>query len=328
MFILAIETPGPFGSTALLDQEGNVLGFEVSHGTMSHLKDLIPMIDTMLKKCGVSKDQIDLIAPSVGPGSFTGIRIGVSTARALCQALGIKAVPVPTLEAFCFKEAAADAVLDVREAAADASSGGQAAGMQADSGRTAVCAIINARRGQVYGMIDGFMEPGPYMLTDVIEAYKSKMEPDGWKLLFFGDGVDAYEKDIIEALGEPGQPGQPGPGPSARFEFVPESDRYQEAVSVGRWAAKRIRECGAAGAVNAGVETDVPAGDAGDSLDAGAAGAAAAVAALDAEAGGAEEVTGCAGDYEQLLPDYMRRAEAEQKLESGELPICRGPKQE
>ena len=262
MYILAIETTGPYGSTALLDEKGKVLGYEVSRGTMSHLKDLIPMIDTMLKKCGVAKDQIDLIAPSVGPGSFTGIRIGVSTARALCQALGIKAVPVPTLEAFCFKETAeaadtAAAVPDTRDAAV---------------GRTAVCAIINARRGQVYGMIDGFVEPGPYMLTDVIEVYKSKMEPAGWRLLFFGDGIDAYEKNIKEALGEPGS------GPSAPFEFAPEADRYQDAVSVGRWAAKRIREC--------------------------------------------------AVDFEELLPDYMRRAEAEQKLESGELPICRGPKQE
>ena len=263
MYILAIETTGPYGSTALLDEEGKVLGFEVSRGTMSHLKDLIPMIDTMLKKCGVAKDQIDLIAPSVGPGSFTGIRIGVSTARALCQALGIKAVPVPTLEAFRFKETA------------------EAAG---NGKRTAVCAIINARRGQVYGMIDGFMEPGPYMLTDVIEVYKSKMESDGWKLLFFGDGIDAYEKNIKEALGEP------GPGSSAHFEFAPEADRYQDAVSVGRWAAKRIRECAAADVASTALR--------------------------------------CAVDFEQLLPDYMRRAEAEQKLESGELPICRGPKQE
>ncbi len=290
MYILAIETTGPYGSTALLDEEGKVLGYEVSHGTMSHLKDLIPMIDTMLKKCGVAKDQIDLIAPSVGPGSFTGIRIGVSTARALCQALGIKAVPVPTLEAFCFKETAeaadtAAAVPAVREAAV---------------GRTAVCAIINARRGQVYGMIDGFMEPGPYMLTDVIEVYKSKMEPAGWRMLFFGDGIDAYEKNIKEALGEP------GPGPSASFEFAPEADRYQDAVSVGRWAAKRIRECGAATGAAAAVV---------DALDAG-------------QADVASTALGCAVDFEELLPDYMRRAEAEQKLESGELPICRGPKQE
>lgn len=261
MFILAIETTGPYGSVALLDEKGNVLGYQVSRGTMSHLKDLIPMVDTVLKKCGVSKNEINLLAPSVGPGSFTGIRIGVSTARALCQALGIKAVPVPALEAFCFKETAC--------------------------GKTAVCAIINARRGQVYGMIDGFMEPGPYMLTDVIEVYKSKMEPDGWKLIFFGDGVDAYEKDIIGALGEPGS------GPEACYDFVPESDRYQDAVSVGRWAANRIRKC-------CGIDGNVAAASSDD----------------------------CTVDFENLLPDYMRRAEAEQKLESGELPICKGPKQE
>lgn len=312
MFILAIETTGPFGSTALLDEKGNVLGCEVSRETMSHLKDLIPMVDTMLKKCGVSKDQIDLLAPSVGPGSFTGIRIGVSTARALCQALGIKAVPVPTLEAFCFKESAGIQAASVAarksgeheagiQAAFEAAcksgeheAGGQSAGGQASGGRTAVCAIINARRGQVYGMIDGFMEPGPYMLTDVLDVYKSKMEPDGGKLLFYGDGIDAYEKDIIEALG------QPGPGPECCYEFAPEEDRYQDAVSVGKWAVERIRQ---AGGVSCGLD--------------GCAGA-----------DNARGENGAAVDYENLLPDYMRRAEAEQKLESGELPICKGPKQE
>lgn len=286
MFILAIETTGPYGSTALLDEKGNVLGCEVSRETMSHLKDLIPMVDTMLKKCGVSKDQIDLLAPSVGPGSFTGIRIGVSTARALCQALGIKAVPVPTLEAFCFKESAdmqtaSEAAFVAARKSGDHEAGGNGSDGHAAGGRTAVCAIINARRGQVYGMIDGFMEPGPYMLTDVLDVYKSKVEPDGGKLLFYGDGIDAYEKDIIEALG------QPGPGPECCYEFVPEEDRYQDAVSVGKWAVERIRQAGG-------------------------------VCGLD----------GAAVDYEKLLPDYMRRAEAEQKLESGELPICKGPKQE
>lgn len=277
MFILAIETTGPYGSVALLDEKGNVLGYEVSHGTMSHLKDLIPMVDTVLKKCGVSKNEIDLLAPSVGPGSFTGIRIGVSTARALCQALGIKAVPVPALEAFCFKETA------LREAARKFC--GQAA--EAACGKTAVCAIINARRGQVYGMIDGFMEPGPYMLTDVLHVYKEEMEPLGYKILFFGDGIDAYEKDIVEALGTSGSEQEPC------FEFAPKEDRYQDAVSVGRWAANRIRKC-------CGIDGNVAAASSDD----------------------------CTVDFENLLPDYMRRAEAEQKLESGELPICKGPKQE
>ena len=145
-------------------------------------------------------------------------------------------------------------------------------------------------------MIDGFMEPGPYMLTDVLDVYKSKVEPDGGKLLFYGDGIDAYEKDIIEALG------QPGPGPECCFEFAPKEDRYQDALSVGKWAVERIRQAGGVCGLD-GV------GD-------------------DAGAGGVCALDGAAVDYENLLPDYMRRAEAEQKLESGELPICKGPKQE
>lgn len=138
-------------------------------------------------------------------------------------------------------------------------------------------------------MIDSFMEPGPYMLTDVIEVYKSKLEPYGCRMLFFGDGIDAYEKDIIAALGQPiGKDVQRGRGAfgttAAGFEFVPKGDRYQDAVSVGKWAVDRIKRAGG--------------------------------------------VDGCTVDYENLMPDYMRRAEAEQKLESGELPICKGPKQE
>lgn len=278
MFILAIETTGSYGSVALLDGDGNVLGYEVSRDTMSHLKDLIPMVDTVLKKSGVSKNEINLIAPSVGPGSFTGIRIGVSTARALCQALRIRAVAVPTLEAFCFKESAPAAARcqeaggSVTSAACDGAAACEA-GDGGGSAASAVCAIINARRGQVYGMIDGFMKPGPYMLTDVLEVYKSKLQPCGRRMIFFGDGIDAYEKDIKEALG------QPGPG----YEFVPAKDRYQDAVSVGRWAAAHLRRHG---------------------------------------------IEDSTVDFENLLPDYMRRAEAEQKLESGQLPICKGPRQE
>ena len=184
---------------------------------------------------------------------------------------------VPTLEAFCFKESAPAAARCqeagvVTSAACDGAADCEAAD-GGGSAASAVCAIINARRGQVYGMIDGFMKPGPYMLTDVLEVYKSKLQPCGRRMIFFGDGIDAYEKDIKEALG------QPGPG----YEFVPAKDRYQDAVSVGRWAAAHLRRHG---------------------------------------------IEDSTVDFENLLPDYMRRAEAEQKLESGQLPICKGPRQE
>ena len=248
MYILAIETTGPYGSAALIDEQGQVKGYADSRHTLSHLKDLIPMVGEVCAQAGIAKSEISIAAPSVGPGSFTGIRIGVSTARALAQALGIRCIAVPTLDAFVFKK-------------------------EVQTADYVACPILNARRGQVYGMVDGYMEAGPYMLTDVLEVIKEKVLPEGKNVLFLGDGVDAYVAKIEEALA----------GYGDRFEYAEESFRYQDAASVAGWALAEVQ--------NRGFE-------------------------------------GCAVSVEQLLPEYMRKAEAEQKLEAGELPICKGPKQE
>lgn len=251
MYILAIETTGKEGSAALLACEENGQNAEIISekkitGQMNHLKELIPSVDAVLKKAGVFKNEIDCIAPSVGPGSFTGIRIGVSTARALSQALGLeKAVRVPTLRAFLYKEEA----------------------QKAKTEGTVCCAIINARRGQVYGVIDGFLTDGPYMLNDVLEIIKTRVFAESKSVLFFGDGIDAYEKEINEALSGLGT-----------YDFAEETARYQDAKSAAIFAAANMEE----------------------------------------------NLVGIA----ELLPDYMRMAEAEQKLAAGELPICKGPKQE
>ena len=249
MYILAIETTGPYGSVALIDENNQVRGYADSRHALSHLKDLIPMVGEVCTQAGIAKSEISLIAPSVGPGSFTGIRIGVSTARALAQALGIRCAAVPTLDAFTFKT-------QVQEAE-----------------NTAICAILNARRGQVYGMVEGYMEAGPYMLTDVLQVIAEKVLPEGKNVIFLGDGVDAYAAKIEEALA----------GHESRFSYAEEDYRYQDAASVAKWALAEIEKCG---------------------------------------------LENCALDVEQLLPEYMRKAEAEQKLEAGELPICKGPKQE
>ena len=252
MYILAIETTGPYGSAAIIDEKGQVKGYADSRHTLSHLKDLIPMVGEVCSQAGIAKSEINIVAPSVGPGSFTGIRIGVSTARALAQAMNIKCIAVPTLDAFVFKT-------EVQRAKAE--------------DEIVACSIINARRGQVYGMAEAYMQAGPYMLTDVLEDIREKIIPAGKKVLFLGDGVDAYAAKIEEALAEYGE----------AFIYAGEDYRYQDAASVGQWALAEI------------------------------------------EARGLEN---CALSVEQLLPEYMRKAEAEQKLEAGELPICKGPKQE
>ena len=262
MYMLAIETTGPNASVALFHAENPdggltaalaeravLLGEKTSREAKNHLKNLMPLVRDLLADCGVTKEQLTHIAASVGPGSFTGIRIGVATARALAQVLELPCVAVPTLEAFLYAQAPNDA------------------------DKRVICGIINARRGQVYGIVDGYLPGGPYMLTDVLDVITQQVRPDGRPVLFYGDGMDAYETEIESSLDDFNMK------KDRDYFFAPQSERHQSAAAV-------------------------------------------ALAALPRFLGG--EVT----DFAGLLPDYMRRAEAEVKLAAGQLPICRGPKQE
>jgi len=101
MYILAIETTGPHCSAALIDENGNVME-KSSGGTLNHLQNLLPMVKELLDDCKLQIDDVAAVAVSCGPGSFTGIRIGVTTARALCQAVDKPAIAVPTLKSFVY----------------------------------------------------------------------------------------------------------------------------------------------------------------------------------------------------------------------------------
>ena len=136
MYILAIETTGPHGSVALISDRSKLVAHKESRESMSHLKDLMPMIRDMLEEVGAQPEDIHAIACDVGPGSFTGIRIGVSTARALAQIWGVPCIKVSSLSSALLKK--------------------RPEGM--DFSDTTVCVILNARRRQVYGFIDGYLE--------------------------------------------------------------------------------------------------------------------------------------------------------------------------
>ena len=155
MYILAMETTGPNASAALLRaaepgsapepeiiERAVLLGQQTSYEAKNHLKNLMPLIQKLLTTCGVEKSQLTHIAVSVGPGSFTGIRIGVSTARALAQALQLPCIAVPTLEVFCHAQAAKHAHTRAQGAQDEAV-------RAAENGAQVVCGIIKARRGQV-----------------------------------------------------------------------------------------------------------------------------------------------------------------------------------
>ncbi len=102
MYFLAIETTGAFASVALLEDD-RVLEHIQGHDRFSHLQNLMPQVKEVLENHKLSINDVETIAVSKGPGSFTGIRIGVSSARALCQVLGIPGVPVSSLEALAMR---------------------------------------------------------------------------------------------------------------------------------------------------------------------------------------------------------------------------------
>lgn len=245
MYILAIETTGPFGSVSLINENREPLAYEVTTEEMSHMKNLIPMCDAVISKAGIEKKDLTHIACSVGPGSFTGVRVGVSTARALSQVLNLPAIPVGTLDAFKKKEC--------------------------DSRFIAV--ILNARRGQVYGMIydlekeEYLLGPSACMLIDILNCINDRgISKD---VTLFGDGIDAYfEKELPkEALGMTEDEYQLFNN-LKNIHLASKENRYQDANSVAKLATE-LREC----------------------------------------------------KYFELLPEYMRQAEAERKLEAGELNI-------
>lgn len=96
--ILAIETATRAGSVAIARGE-NILASRLGDASSSHSQDLIQNIDAVLKEAGVELSTVDLLAAAIGPGSFTGIRIGLATAKSLAVSLDRRCVGVSTLAA-------------------------------------------------------------------------------------------------------------------------------------------------------------------------------------------------------------------------------------
>jgi tRNA threonylcarbamoyladenosine biosynthesis protein TsaB len=100
-------------------------------GPPAHSSELLPLLASLLEQAGCDWDQLDAIAVGVGPGTFTGLRIGVATARALAQALGVPLHPVSSLEALA----------------------GGLAVTASPSAATRLLPLIDARRGQVFASL-------------------------------------------------------------------------------------------------------------------------------------------------------------------------------
>lgn len=176
MHLLAIETTGAHASVALIDERGRV-SLARSQETLSHLQNLIPMIGTLLSGHGLALADLTAIAVSEGPGSFTGIRIGMSTAKALAQVQDLPVIAVPSLSAFALLHREAGGIL---------------------------CPVLDARRSQVYAGAYRCPEDGvvqvlvPAAAYDMDEYFRllAALGSAPRELFFFGDGIPVYQQQI------------------------------------------------------------------------------------------------------------------------------------
>ena len=97
MYSLALETSGRLGSVALFQAATLVTERTYPHG-LQHAAAIVPMIDQLCREHAITPKQIELIHVSVGPGSFTGLRVGITLAKTLAWAQGAKIVAVPSAE--------------------------------------------------------------------------------------------------------------------------------------------------------------------------------------------------------------------------------------
>lgn len=110
MKILALESSATACSVALCEDE-RLIAQTFQNSGLTHSRTLMPMADSLLTQCGHSLDQVDVIAVAAGPGSFTGLRIGVATAKGLAWAGDKPCAPCSTLESMAWQLAHVDGII-------------------------------------------------------------------------------------------------------------------------------------------------------------------------------------------------------------------------
>lgn len=168
--ILQIETATTSCSVALA-RVGEVLDFKEINARNIHAEVITLYIDELLNNIGITYNDLDAIAVSSGPGSYTGLRIGVSTAKGLCFALDKPLIAIETLEAM------ADGVINNP-------------GFFADD-KTLLCPMIDARRMEVYtALFDTAGNRVRETAADIIDENSFADYLKDHKIIFFGDGAE------------------------------------------------------------------------------------------------------------------------------------------
>lgn len=173
MKILAIESSA-LAASVCVEIGGKLVAESFQNNGLTHSKTVMPMLENMLASCGETISGMDKIAVAAGPGSFTGLRIGVSVAKGLSWSSGVPVCGVSTLEAMAWQ-------------------------MSASNGT--VCAVMDARAGQVYNALFEF-ENGEMTrlcpdraikLSELTEELKGRE-----RIVLVGDGAEMCYNKCME----------------------------------------------------------------------------------------------------------------------------------
>ncbi len=197
MKILAMDSSAVAASVSLCEDERLLGEYTICNGN-THSQTLLPMIEELLSRFGVTTDDIDLFAVSNGPGSFTGVRIGVATLKGLAFGKDKPCVGVSTLEALAHNLTVVDGL---------------------------ICPVMNARRGQVYtalfrakgGELERLLPDSAMAITELDAILETYQEP----IRLVGDGY-----------------GVTAPNLKTPILSVPDRLRHQSAYSVAQVARR------------------------------------------------------------------------------------------
>ena len=203
MKILAVDTSAAPVSAALLDS-GRLMGEFFLNTKTTHSQTLMPIVESLLKTTGTDIKEIDVFAVNVGPGSFTGVRIGVASVKGLTMPLNKPCASVSTLEAMAYC-------------------------MPYESG--IICAVMDARCAQVYNALFEMKDGIPKRITPdralSIAELSEELESYKEKIYLVGDGAEICKK-AFEGM--------------ENIVLVPENIRFQHAYGTARCAEKMAEE--------------------------------------------------------------------------------------
>lgn len=205
MKLLVLESSGLVASVAIVTEDVVLAEYTVNY-KKTHSQTLLPMLDEIVKMVEMDLSEVDGIAVSAGPGSFTGLRIGSATAKGLGLALSKPIISIPTAEGLAYNLFGTDKL---------------------------ICPMMDARRGQVYTGLYKFIGNELCIIKEqmavAVEEIIEEINQLGSDVIFLGDGTAVHKVMIEEKI-------------NVSYEFAPVHLNRQRAGAFGALAIRYYKE--------------------------------------------------------------------------------------